>query len=65
MQLRQQSQKWHHDQKDKREKVQRGDNVSVHNFSGNAEIPGVIEKLRGLSSCHIDYTRWSHCLTTY
>ena len=45
VQLRQQLQKWHHGQKTKERKFQRGDNVSVHNFADNTWIPRVIEEL--------------------
>ena len=53
VQLRKQSQKWHHDQKARERKFQRGDNVSVRNFADNTWIPGVIEELSGPLPCHV------------
>ena len=48
VQLRQQSQKWHHDQKARERKFQVGDSVSVRNFTtGDTWLPGTIVESRG------------------
>ena len=48
VQLRQQSQKWHHDQKARERKFQVGDSVSVRNFTtGDTWLLGTIVESRG------------------
>ena len=53
VQSRQQSQKSHHGQRARERKFQTGDTVSVHNFTDNTWISGVIEKQNGPLSYYV------------